>query len=54
MLLDIKDFLRELLGKDVEIVGFDVKLDLKRLWYYIDHFEPKKSKEELAGQTSLF
>jgi hypothetical protein len=54
VLVDLRIFLSTLLSKDIELVGFDIKPDIKRIWYYIENYKPSSSKEEAVGQISLF
>lgn len=54
VMVDCRSFFRELLEKNIDLVGFDIKPDMKRIWYYIESHTPQTSREELTGQTSLF
>jgi DNA polymerase-1 len=54
VLVDLRSFLQDILSKNIELIGFDIKPDVKRIWYYIENYKPSSSKEEAVGQISLF
>ncbi|MDD2565813.1 MAG: 5'-3' exonuclease H3TH domain-containing protein [Candidatus Gracilibacteria bacterium] len=50
--LEIKDFLNNLLNCDIEIIGFELKSDLKRIYGYLENMGTKEIRSEI--QASLF
>ncbi len=47
----LKDFLEKILNLDLEIIWFDLKEDLKKVWWYL---EKNKDEQNILWQTSLF
>lgn len=50
--LEIKDFLNNLLNSDIEIIWFELKSDIKRIYWYLENMWTKEVSNEL--QASLF
>ena len=55
--LDVRDFLKHLLESNKILIGFDVKPDLKRIWYYQENHDlmvKNGKKDVFPGQISMF
>lgn len=53
-LLSLKEFLQKLLESNKKLIGYDLKPDLKRIWYYIENDSVPNWKDVTPGQISLF
>jgi len=53
-ILSLKEFLHKLIESNKKLIGYDIKPDLKRIWYYIENDSVPNWKDIIPGQISLF